>query len=285
MKGWLLFGGDDSVQEIQDFRAVAKARGEDIVELDPSKLHIAVGLDKTKAVSYENKWLELPDYVYPAFAGDPPYHSKAILRHLASLGVFCVNEWEAIEAASDKLHSLQLLVENKVTVPETLLVEFPLHDKLLEFVEKRFGFPIVLKTLAGSQGIGVFFPDTKARLQQMLELVDCTDSSSYMLVQKNISESKGRDLRVFVLDGEAIACIERKSNDPNEPRANKSLGGAATAYELTNEIKSLSENVVSIFELNVAGIDLLFGDDGFYVCEVTENSGKVRLATNTEMRL
>lgn len=272
--GWLLFSDDEDEWELQEFHRVAASRGVTILQLDPRSIDIAIGGPVSKRVFAEGSWQALPDFVYPAFGGEPPYQSKAVIRHLSALGVFCLNKWQAIEMAGDKLYSLQILEEQGFSVPRTVLVKFPPHNKLVAFVEAQFGFPVVLKVLSGSRGKGVFFADDKAQLWQLLELIDTIDQSGHILVQEFIKTTSGRDLRVFTLGGEAIACIERNSSDPNERRAGISTGGTATQHSLTEDIRKIAEDIASVFDLRIAGVDLLFGDDDtFLVCEVNSCPG------------
>jgi gamma-F420-2:alpha-L-glutamate ligase len=48
----------------------------------------------------------------------------------------------------DKLFSFQVLAENNLPVPKTMLAKFPINAEL---VENQIGFPTVIKTLSGSQ--------------------------------------------------------------------------------------------------------------------------------------
>jgi len=80
-------------------------------------------------------------------------------------------------------------------------------------VEKQLGFPAVVKTILGSQGRGVFLCDTRSGFEDLMQLVSATESKANMIIQEFIKSSKGRDLRVFVIGGKVVACMERLAKE------------------------------------------------------------------------
>ncbi len=52
-----------------------------------------------------------------------------------------------------------------------------------------------------------------------------------------------------------------------------SLGGRVESYPITNELEDLALRSARLFELEVAGIDLLFTKNGFTVCEANSSPG------------
>ncbi|MGR6998854.1 hypothetical protein ACU686_13120 [Yinghuangia aomiensis] len=94
------------------------------------------------------------------------------------------------------------------------------------------------------------------------------------LFQDYVAHSHGRDLRVIVVDGRAVAAQVRTSST-SRLQSNVALGGNATGcLGLYPEGEALARDAARVLGLGVAGVDLLFEADGsFTVCEVNANVG------------
>ncbi|MDD4498647.1 MAG: RimK family alpha-L-glutamate ligase, partial [Methanosarcinaceae archaeon] len=193
----------------------------------------------------------------------------AVIRHMERLGVHVVNSSQSIETVKDKLYSQQILAERNVPFPKTMLAKYQVDVNL---VEKQLGFPVILKTLSGSQGSGVFLSETASSFRDLLELIQATKSNVNIILQEFIESSRGRDLRVLIIGGRAVACMERISTDESF-KANFSRGGEVHKFEMTPEIEWLATETAQIFGLDIAGIDLLFDGEHFKVCEANSSPG------------
>ncbi|MBN2713622.1 MAG: RimK family alpha-L-glutamate ligase, partial [Planctomycetes bacterium] len=103
-------------------------------------------------------------------------------------------------------------------------------------------------------------------------LINVTNSGVILILQEFISDSTGRDLRVITIGGRAIACMKRTAPEGSF-KANFSGGGTTSAYKMTPEIEWLATEASRIFDLDVAGVDLLFDGDHFKICEVNSSPG------------
>jgi RimK family alpha-L-glutamate ligase len=77
---------------------------------------------------------------------------------------------------------------------------------------------------------------------------------------------------VFVVDGEVLACMERRAKDGGF-KANFSQGGAVEEFDLNEEAKQIAIDTAKAMDIRIAGIDLLFTDDGFTICEANTFPG------------
>ncbi|MGE4314449.1 MAG: RimK family alpha-L-glutamate ligase [Pseudobdellovibrionaceae bacterium] len=94
-----------------------------------------------------------------------------------------------------------------------------------------------------------------------------------MIFQKFVAVSKGRDLRVFIVDGEVLACMERRAKE-GDFKANYSQGGSVRKYDLDEDTRKLALKTAEVLGLQVAGIDLLFKEEGgFTICEANTFPG------------
>ena len=93
-----------------------------------------------------------------------------------------------------------------------------------------------------------------------------------VLVQKFVSESKGRDIRVFVI-GDRVVAAMRRTAAGQEFRSNIHRGGKAQAIELDPEYANAALRAARILNLSVAGVDMLEGADGPVIVEVNSSPG------------
>jgi len=228
-----------------------------------------VDRDDRKSILVAGKARGLPDFVIPRTGSGTTYFIKAIIRHLERLGVVLINESASIDTVKDKLYTQQILGESNLPVPKTLLVRHPIN---VEFVERNIGFPIIVKTLSGSFGAGVFLAENKRQFLDLIKLAEITSKSYNIIVQEFIKESWGRDIRVFVLNQKVIGCMMRQATD-GDFRANITRGGEGIPYQITEEIEWLGGESARLLHLDIAGVDLLFDNGGYKICEVNSSPG------------
>lgn len=274
MKGWILYKDNSGFIKNKSYavnRLIESAKQQD-VELQlisPNRLDLTVTREDRKSILLDGNPVSLPDFIIPRMGAFTTYFDLAVIRHLERLGVKSFNSSESIEIVKDKLFSHQILAERNLPIPKTMLVKFPVD---VDLVEKRLGFPVVVKTLYGSQGSGVFLCESKKQLVDLIQLVEVTKGSANIILQEFIKSSRGRDLRVFTIGGRAIACVERTAPE-GEFKANYSAGGSVAPYEITPEIEWLAVETSRIFNLDIAGIDLLFDGEHYRVCEANSAPG------------
>ena len=77
-----------------------------------------------------------------------------------------------------------------------------------------------------------------------------------ILVQEFIKEAEGKDIRCFVVDGKVVASIMRQA-PKGEFRSNIHQGGTAHKVKITAEERRLAAKASKIFNLDVAGVDII----------------------------
>lgn len=273
MLGWILYkdaaNNKPESYEIKKFQEVSANHGIQLKVITPEQVDIIVTGDTRKSVLVDDVQTPLPDFILPRMGAGTTYFALAVIRHLERLGVYSFNSSLSIDTVKDKLYHLQILAESGLPIPKTMLVKFPVD---VNVVEKNIGFPAVIKTLSGSQGSGVFLIDDKSSLEDLMLLIESTNKNANIIIQEFIKNSKGRDLRVLTIGGRVIAGMERKAKEGSF-KANYSRGGSVTQFEITPEIEWLVLEISRILNLDIAGIDLLFDDNGFKICEVNSSPG------------
>lgn len=276
MEVWILFNEEiESASaeafEIRRFLAEGKKMGINVKVFKPEQFDLLVCNDDKDTVLIDGQLMPLPDFLLPrTYVIDTGYFALAVIRQMERLGVKVFNGSQAIETVSDKLHTHQALIEGGLPTPRTMLAKFPVD---LDLVENYIGFPIVVKTLLGVNGTGVFLMEDRKSFHDMMDLLSETNPNIQLIFQKFIAKSKGIDLRLFVVDGHVIAAMERRACE-GEFKANFSQGGSVVEFHPDKAAKDMAVMTAGILNLRVAGIDLLYAEDGGYtICEANSFPG------------
>ena len=270
MNGWILY--KNPIEESWETNKLVEEfnkQGIEVRVVNPNDVDIFVDRDDRKSIIAGGKPRALPDFVIPRTGSGTTYFIKAIIRHLERLGVTLINGSNAIDTVKDKLYTQQVLGESNLPVPKTLLVRHPIK---LEWVEKNLTFPVIIKTLSGSFGAGVFMAEDKKQFKQLLKMAEITKKSYNIIVQEFIKDSWGKDLRVFVLNGKVVGCMMRQAVD-DDFRANITRGGEGIPYQIDDNIEWLGGESSRLLGLDIAGVDLLFDNGGYKICEVNSSPG------------
>jgi gamma-F420-2:alpha-L-glutamate ligase len=275
MKCWLFFHrelGPDvpEAAEVVRFQRVAESAGIELSVLRPQEFDLVVdsaGLGWSAI--YRGERLPKPDLIIARTGSETNYFMLAVVRHFERQGVPMVNGSAAIEAVADKLQTLQLLSHAGIPIPKTILGKFPVD---VDIVEREVGFPVVVKTLRGTRGNGVLLCESREQFNDLAKLLDGAKPGADFIFQQYIATSHGRDVRVLVVDGKAIAAMERQSADGGF-KSNISTGGRGTPFALPPAMAELAVRVASVLDLDVAGVDVLFDGDGYRICEANSSPG------------
>ncbi|MBQ1272554.1 MAG: RimK family alpha-L-glutamate ligase [Clostridia bacterium] len=202
------------------------------------------------------------------------YFDKDVITglRLELLGVRLYNNIGAIELCDDKRRCGELL-RRDLNVPETLCAPLLFGDDgefRKEFANKvgeQLGFPLIGKLAFGSLGQQVKLIETK---EELLKICDEWKKEPH-LFQKYVASSKGKDLRIYVVDGKAVAAMERYN--PDDFRSNIGAGGHGTKVTPSKEFEQAAIDACSLLGLDFGGVDLLYGENGEpVICEVNSNA-------------
>jgi len=276
MEVWVLYGDDiesnaDLAHECRRFLSEGERMDISVKVIKPSQFDLLVTQDMRDSILIDGKAVPLPDFVFPYFNHeDHGYFALAIARQLERLGVHVFNGADVIETVRDKLHTHQILAVSGVDTPDTMLAKFPVDIDLLE---QTIDFPVVVKTLNGALGIGVFLLESRSAFQDLMELVGETNPNLQLIFQKFVSVSKGRDLRLLVVDGEVVAAMERRAQDGGF-KANYSSGASVHEFIPDQEAIDIALKTAEVLNIDIGGIDLLFKENGGYtICEANTFPG------------
>jgi ribosomal protein S6--L-glutamate ligase len=251
----------------QRFKEAALQRGHDVKVLD----HLKFAIDLQKGMPdlyYRQKKLSEYDAVLPRIGASVTYYGTAVVRQFQEMDVYCANTAHGITNSRDKLRSLQILSRHNIGIPRTTFV----RDKrdILPSIERVGGAPVVIKLIEGTQGIGVLLAETVQAAESIIELLQSQKQN--ILIQKFVAESKGKDIRAFVVGDRVVAAMRRVAQG-QEFRSNVHRGGVAEAVELDEEYAATAVRAAQILGLQVAGVDMLEGKTGPQIMEVNSSPG------------
>ena len=268
--GWMLVK-DKFWESYETNRLIEEFQKQNIeIQLvDPTTVDIFVNKDNKKSILVNGEPSDLPQFVFPRTGSGTTYYIKAVIRHFERMGVPVINTSDAIDNVKDKLYTHQILAQSNLDIPKTMLLRYPID---IDFVEKNIGFPVIVKKISGSYGRGVFLCEDKKQLNQLVTMAELTKKSYDIIIQEFVKDTWGKDLRVFVVNNKVVGCMMRQATD-EDFRANISRGGEGFPYEVNEQIEWLSSESSKALGLDIAGVDLLFQNGGYKICEVNSNPG------------
>jgi RimK family alpha-L-glutamate ligase len=270
MKVWFLIKDGEDDEENRRFKEEAEKEHIEVQFVRSEDFDIVITKEGRKSVLYNGNYTNLPDCLIPRRGASTTYFDLVVIRHLEKLGIFTVNSSHSVEIAKDKLQTLQTLAVNKIPIPKTMFAKMPLD---VNFIEKEFTFPLIIKTISGTQGKGVFLCNDKEQFEDFIDFIEVSkDPYVNIILQEFVSFSKGKDIRVFVIGGRAVGAMMRVAKE-GRVRANFSIGGEVLPFELNPEIEWLAVESAKVLGLDIAGVDILFDDNNYLVNEVNSSPG------------
>jgi ribosomal protein S6--L-glutamate ligase len=245
----------------------AVARGHEARVLDTLKFDIRISRRKPE-LFYEGEPVGPVDAVIPRIGASITYYGLAVVRQFEMMGVYCLNESQAIARSRDKLRSLQILSRHDIGVPPTVFTRTPEHVQ--RCIEMADGPPVVVKLLQGTQGIGVVLAETERAASSVIEAFHGLDEN--ILIQKFIAEAKGADIRALVVGRKVVAAMKRTAVE-GEFRSNLHRGGSAARFRLPVAYRKTALAAAKALGLRMAGVDLIESRDGPMVMEVNSSPG------------
>lgn len=248
-------------------REAAVKRGHSVRVLDTLGFGIHLRPREPK-LSYKGRSLNNYDAIIPRIGASVTFYGAAVVRQFEQIGAHCVNPSAAIITSRDKLRSLQVLSRHDIGIAPTAFVRR--RDDVLKAIRSLGGAPVVIKLLEGTQGVGVILADTEKTAETIIETLQSTRQN--VLIQRFVAESKGKDIRAFVI-GDRVVGAMRRTAVGGEFRSNVHRGGSVEHVHLDEIYERTAVRAAQILGLRVAGVDMLEGADGPVIMEVNSSPG------------
>lgn len=253
----------------------AKKRGHEVKVIDTLRCYMNIS-PQSPLIHYKGHDLDDFDAVIPRIGASVTFYGAAVVRQFEMMGTFTVNKSMGITRSRDKLRAMQLLSRHALGLPKTGFAHSP--DDIDDLIHLVGGAPLVIKLIEGTQGIGVILAETKQAAESVVQAFYGLKVN--ILLQEYIKESRGRDIRCFVIGDKVVAAMQRTAR-AGEFRANIHRGGKTEKVRLTAEERKAAVKATKILGLNVAGVDLLRSNRGPLVLEVNSSPGLKGIETAT----
>lgn len=203
----------------------------------------------------------LPDGAFVRAIPDGRFEEVAfrldILHALTACGIPVYNPPTSIEYTVDKGMATFLLLKNGIPTPPTWVCES--RNEGIEIINDEIaaGNKLVLKPLFGNCGRGLQLIDGPGQLPEP----NAVNGVFYLQRYIRQDAGTGRDWRVFVINGEAVAAMERVSK---HWITNRARGGECLPAVLIEPLRALAERAAAAAGTHYAGIDIILDEAGDY---------------------
>ncbi len=250
----------------------AQARGIGLVHVDPG--HISLDGDEVflrgRAIEVRDdpehcyQTLEHVHAVASSFRAifirtDPPFdqhylNTTWLLTFAEEGGVRVLNSPRGIRNANEKLYALEFAH----LCPQTLVTASIADVKAFL---SRVGGQAVAKPLDGHGGKGVMrLRDGDSNINAIVELLS-DDGGQPLIVQEYLPEAKQGDRRLFMVDGELVAVLQRTPAE-DDHRGNVHVGGTTSETAITDHDREIAAAMGARLRedgIFFAGLDVIAG--------------------------
>ncbi|MBI4975469.1 RimK family alpha-L-glutamate ligase [Candidatus Peregrinibacteria bacterium] len=253
-----------SAEELQ-LQNVARSLGHKTRIFRASKFHMVYDRQSPWLI-YDGKPFDKYDVIItrPSILKNVDLHI-ALIEQMEIMGMLLFNRYESILKAKNKIKTMQVLDHYGIPIPKTVVLQR--QDDLKRAVNFVGGFPVILKQPFGSFGNGVVIVESMRALNSLLTW----DQPMYLL-QQYVKYSKGKDMRIFVVNGKVVGSMMRSAKK-GEFRSTIELGGTGTTVEITEEEQAIAIRSVQALDLSYGGVDVMRSSSGPVVLEVNSNPG------------
>lgn len=258
-------------------REAARERGHDVRVMDTLQFAISVESENPNLL-YRGRRISPPDVVIPRIGSSVTTFGTAVVRQFQQMGVFVGNTANSINNSRDKLRALQILSRHDIGLASTMFVRT--QADILPAIRRVGGAPIIIKLMQGTQGMGVILAESEKVAEAIVEAMH--GARQNVLIQKFVAESKGRDIRAFVVGDRVVAAMRRTARG-QEFRSNIHRGATAEAVTLEPAYERAAVRAAGILGLRIAGVDMLESATGPQIIEVNSSPGLEGIERTTEI--
>ena len=248
----------------------AEAMGYKVDAIHITELAWKIERGKTK-VLWKGKKLPQFDFIIGRYrlSGEMPM-LEPLARVIQDDGQKVFNRVEAATVAKNKAVAQMVLASKGIPMPKAAVVY---GSEQLATVLKGIRTPVVVKTIFGSLGIGVFLAESMKSLRSIIDFIYYRQFRDPVIVQEMVRQDKPTDIRALVVGDKVVAAMQRSATK-NEFRSNLGRDGVGSTIKLTKKQEQIAVMATKAINLDYAGVDLIVGKNRkTYVIEVNSNPG------------
>tara|TARA_R110001592_G_scaffold162601_1_gene396207 strand:+ start:13022 stop:14497 length:1476 start_codon:yes stop_codon:yes gene_type:complete len=219
--------------------------------------------------------------------------TKNLVVDLERKGFYIFNSLASILNCECKWSTYRKLKEAGLPTPATALLD-DVADIDSALAEIGGSFPLIIKTLSGSHGIGVSIVDSLESLKSVLQTIWKLKPGIEVILQEKIEADS--DLRIHILTkkfnhpindedptNSVLLGYMRRNKIDNDFRTNHSLGGTVEKTEVTDEQAELCIAASKVMGCNWCGVDIIEDKETGknYILEINASPGTIGLKKAT----
>ena len=243
----------------------AEKAGYDLDVINPDECHIFLSTD----AYFANKGTKFDkaDACIPRLSEDHLDYKVAIMKHLEKIGVKVLNTGASMRTASNKIETQIILNNEGIQTPRSALF---INEEQLEKALESIGgkFPVIVKTIFGTHGVGVIRADSLASLRSIAQQL--IKSNVEFMLQEYLEHKESA--RILVLGDQALAAVIRTIPD-GDFRSNAHQGAELKKYEPKQEEIDVCVKAAKLIGTSFAAVDYINVGDEIYLLEVNGSPG------------
>jgi RimK family alpha-L-glutamate ligase len=191
----------------------------------------------------------------------------ALLGTFQNSGCMMINDLDGMLKCDNKMSAYTAFERNNIQTPRTSLIN---NEKSIIDAHDRIGgkFPIIIKTLTGTQGIGVSKVES---MESMMSVIQSLWKFNAPLIIQEFLKIEF-DVRTIILNGRIVASTKRIKPE-KDFRSNRHMGAETEPYTLSKEEKSEVISAARATGAYMVGVDHAIVNNEIYILECNGSPG------------
>ena len=250
----------------QQLEAKAKAKQLDVEIINPDAAYISLTDDPF--ISHDGIRFKGAKFCIPRLSETNLEYKTAIIDHLEKMGIIVLNTGSALRTASNKVETQILLNNAGLKTPKTAV--FTCEEQLEKAIESIGNtFPIIIKTIYGTHGIGVIRVDSLASARSVIQQL--IKSGEQFMIQEYIEHVESA--RILLLNENVLASVMRTIPE-GDFRSNAHQGAELKIHEASQHEIETAIRAAQTLNINFAAVDYILLENGdIIILEVNGSPG------------
>ena len=191
----------------------------------------------------------------------------ALLSTFENAGAFMINTRDGMLTCDNKMSAYISFERDNIPTPRTALIS---NEKGLLHAHERLGgkYPVIMKTLTGTQGIGVSIVESEKSMISVAQSL--WKFGAALLLQEFMKFDF--DIRTIVVNGKILASTKRTSAK-KDFRSNRHREATTQPYKLSNDERKLVLDAARSVGAYMVGVDHAIVNGEHFILECNGSAG------------